>query len=478
VKCAGARLGTDEITRSPDRPIFRSVLAAALLISSALSLEAQIGPPEIEEASDFARRAAKAAISGPGRMFAEALDIDGMLARRLGSTTWRGLTERQREQLRTLVRDHFLQSLASARSEPGELTWTSAAPSPTRNGVDVLIGLQFGQRRLKTRWEVQGAGGGWRVFDVVLSDPGISLADASVRALGPEPVRRRERRREAERVAYPRLAALGTIALLLAIITPRIERGKRKLLWLTAAAPAALFAIDGTLAVRRTLSEAYAVGPTASREPWREAEEQALQAEREEHWAQARDLWARAIAAGGAAGPIHYQLGLRARQLGDLVKARADFTRALSAQPPAPGAAKELATLDAAEKKFELAQQELERYIALAGPDPDALTLLAVLKTNLGKGEAGVDAVRRARDLVGEAWRSVELEAQVRASAGDAAGAVAALRKLEPEGRLDRSALRADAFYLPIANDPAWVAFINEKPISAPTPSRGKETSR
>ena len=66
----------------------------------------------------------------------------------------------------------------------------NAAPSPTRNGVDVLIGLQFGQRRLKTRWEVHGAGGGWRVSDVVLSDPGISLADASLGALGPEPVRR------------------------------------------------------------------------------------------------------------------------------------------------------------------------------------------------------------------------------------------------------------------------------------------------
>jgi tetratricopeptide (TPR) repeat protein len=321
---------------------------------------------------------------------------------------------------------------------------------------------------------------------VILSDPGISLADASLGALGPEPVRRRERRREAERVAYPRLAALGTIALLLAIITPRIERGKRKLLWLTAAAPAALFAIDGTLAVRRTLSEAYAVAPTASREPWRDAEQHALQAEREEHWAQAQDLWARAIAAGrpagGSAGPIYYQLGLRARERGDLVKARADFARALSAHPPAPGAAKELATLDAAEQKFELAQQELEHYIALAGADPDTLTLLAVLKTNLGKSAAGVAAVQQARDLVGdEAWRGAELEAQVRARAGDAAGAVAALRRLEAEGRLNRAALRADAAYLSIANDPAWVAFINEKPTPAPasrvTPSRRREAS-
>src|SRR5260370_976266 len=173
----------------------RSLLIALLLLSAALSLEAKLGAPELEEASDVAGRAAKAAISGPGRMFAEALDIDGMLARRLGETTWQGLTERQRDQLRALVRDHFLQTLASPRGEPADLTWTSAAISPTRNGVDVLIGLQFGPRRLKTRWEVQGTGGSWRVADVILSAPGISLADASFGALRPEPVRPRQRPR-------------------------------------------------------------------------------------------------------------------------------------------------------------------------------------------------------------------------------------------------------------------------------------------
>src|SRR5260370_976267 len=163
------------------------------------------------------------------------------------------------------------------------------------------------------------------------------------------------------------------------------------------------------------------------------------------------------------------------------VNARGDFARGLSARPTAPGAAKELATLDAAEKKFELAQEELERYSALAGADPEALTLLAVLKTNLGKSAAGVAAVQQARDLLGdEAWRGAELEAQVRARAGDAAGAVAALRRLEADGRLNRAALRSDAAYLPIADDPAWVAFINEKPpapASRVPPSKRSVTS-
>jgi Flp pilus assembly protein TadD len=163
-----------------------------------------------------------------------------------------------------------------------------------------------------------------------------------------------------------------------------------------------------------------------------------------------------------------------------LIRARADFERALTDHSPAPGAAKELASLDAAEQKYELAHKELERYIALTGPDPEALTLLAVLRANLGMAEAGVDAVRQARGLVGEGWRGAELEAQVRARAGDAAGAVAALRRLEPEGRLDRSVLRANPAYLLIATDPTWVAFINEKPTSPPatTSSRGKESSQ
>src|SRR5262249_45698669 len=388
----------------------------------------------------------------------------------LGATTWRGLSERQRGELRVTVRDHFLQTLAAPRGDPGDIAWSTTATSPGRNGPDVLMGFQFGSRRLKTRWQVQEMGGSWRVSDIILSDPGISLADASLRARGPEPVRRRDRRKEAERAAYPRVAALAAITLLLAIVVPRLDRGRRRLLLLTAAAPAALFAIDGTLAVRRTLSEAYAVTLPIGREPWRDAEQSALQAEREGRWMDARGLWAQAIAAGDPPGPVHFQLGLTARQHGDLTRARADFERALADRPPAPGAAKELATLDATEQKYGPALAKLERYIALAGPDPEVLTLLAVLRTNLGKAPEGVEAVREARDLVGQGWRGAELEAQVRARAGDAAGAVAALRALEPERRLDRPALRADPAYLGIATDPEWVSFLNERPTKTSTP--------
>ena len=37
------------------------------------------------------------------------------------------------------------------------------------------------------------------------------------------------------------------------------------------------------------------------------------------------------------------------------------------------------------------------------------------------------------------------------------------LLTLDAQGLIDRSALRADPTYLPIANDPAWIAFLGEK---------------
>ena len=114
--------------------------------------------------------------------------------------------------------------------------------------------------------------------------------------------------------------------------------------------------------------------------------------------------------------------------------------------------------------RFSEAEPLLRRYLSMAGPDPDALSLLAVVETNLGRSDAALRSIAGARALVtGEGWRGEELEAQVRARAGDAAGCVAALRQLESQRELDRFALRSDPAYLPIATDPAWVAFLNEK---------------
>jgi hypothetical protein len=122
------------------------------------------------------------------------------------------------------------------------------------------------------------------------------------------------------------------------------------------------------------------------------------------------------------------------------------------------------AGIEAAAGRFAEAEPYLDRYIASAGPDPDSLSLLAVIQTNTGRNDEALATIRRARSLVsGAGWRGEELEAQVHARAGDAAGAVAALRELDRQGLVDRSVLRADPAYLPIASDPAWVAFLNEK---------------
>ena len=121
--------------------------------------------------------------------------------------------------------------------------------------------------------------------------------------------------------------------------------------------------------------------------------------------------------------------------------------------------------MEVADGRFAEAEGLLARYVQLAGPDPDTLALLAVVQTNLGQR---VDALRTVREagalLGGEGWREGELEAQLSARAGDAAGCVAALRRLEEKGSIDRSRLRSDPAYLPIATDPVWVAYLNEKP--------------
>ncbi|HKD11063.1 MAG TPA: hypothetical protein VKE50_03270, partial [Thermoanaerobaculia bacterium] len=237
--------GPAQITRSRDHPITRFFVVAVIALSCTVQLEAQLSPPELEAAADFARRTAKAAVAGPQRVFVEALDTDAALQARLGISHWVGLTEGQRERFRAIVRSHFVQTLTPPRNAPpGEVAWSSASPGKSGRSVDVILGLRFGERILKTRWVVRPVGDGWKASDIVLSDPGISLTASALRLLGPEPVRRRDRRREAERAAYPRLAALAAIVLVLVFALPRLSPPHRRLLLLTASAPALLSIID------------------------------------------------------------------------------------------------------------------------------------------------------------------------------------------------------------------------------------------
>jgi Flp pilus assembly protein TadD len=450
----------------------RRALAAAAKLALLLFLGASPGkmsgtdasPPEVQEAAEVARRAALDLVQSPSpRLFGEALDVDGMLLRRLGPEAWQALTSRQRELLRAAIRDRFIRSLAPPHAGSAGIAWFGAQPSGS--GVDVFLGLRFDAKALKTRWTLRRVSAGWRIADVVLSDPGVSLARAAEDALGRRPVERRTRGSEVWSTAAPRLGAIVVLAFAAGVIALRLPRAKRPLVYLTAAAPIALFTVDAALAVHRTVSEPWVLQAPSAPEAWRAFEAQAIAAEREGRAGEARDFWAKALSVGGPAGPIEYQIGLVARQHGDTERARAEFERSLGEAQPAPGAERELAFLDAEAGKFSDAEPRLARYIAEAGPDPESLSLLSVVQTNLGKSADAVGTIARARELVGESWRSDEIEARVRARAGDGPGCVAALRAMEGRGtKLERRALRADPAYLPIATDPAWVAFINERP--------------
>ena len=207
--------------------------------------------------------------------------------------------------------------------------------------------------------------------------------------------------------------------------------------------------------------------------PWERWFRLARESEREGAATAARPLWDRAIAAGASPAAVAYERGLSARERGDAATARRELEAALSSREPAPGAARELALLDLSEGKNAEGKALLDRYVAATGPDPDTLGIEAAIETNLGFPDRALQAIRQAREMVGGGTRGAELEARVRARTGDAAGAVAALAARGSEGEPpDREALRSDPAFLPIANDPAWVAFLNqEPPPPRPTPS-------
>ena len=439
-----------------------------LLVTPALRPQ-ETTSPAAEEAADFARRAAFAALHGPPKIFLETVDADAILRRLLGGSVWSALTGRQQSLLRVAVREHFAHALAPPPGSSGEVAWASVFEAGS-GPVAVDMGLRYGSSILKTRWIVRKTARGWAIEDILLVDPGLSLAAEVGRLLGPEPVRRRDTGREARARAIPRLVGLVAIAALVAVVARRLLPARRPLLWLTASVPAALFVVDGVLAVHRTLSEPYALAPAPPSQPWRQLEKRALEAQEAGRVEDARGVWLQAVEAGAPAAPVFYQMGLNARARGDLEEAVRDFERALGEKPSAPGALRELAAIRLSRGEFAAARSLLETYLREAGPDPDTLATLAVVLTNLGDAGAAVRSIEHARSMVPEAWRRAELEAQIHARSRDASATVAALKPLESEGRLDRSALRSDPAYLPIATDPVWVSFLSERPAVTATP--------
>jgi tetratricopeptide (TPR) repeat protein len=435
---------------------------AVAFFATARALSAQVSPAEIEEASETGRRAAVALLRGDRRVLQEAFAADSIAVRFLGEEVWRGLSDRQRDRIRSLVRERFAEALEPPRGSVGDVAWSSARGED--NTVLVFLGLRYPAGVLKTRWSLSRAAGGWRVQDVVLSDPGLSLAADAGRSFGSGTVRQRNRGSKAWAAALPRAVGLAAILAILLFVGRRLAPAGRRLLLLTAAAPAILFLVDGFLAVQRVLSEPYLVPEVLSAVSWQGAERAALAAQREGRLGEARREWERAVAAGAPASPADYQLGLALKAAGRIGEAKEAFLRALSRSPAAPGASKELGLLALADGNSAEARDRLRRYHEEAGPDPDALSALAVAEANLGQKERAVESVEQARMLVADRWNGVRLQAQVYARAGDAEKAVETLRVLEPNGLLDRESLRSDPTYLPIATDPAWVKFLSETP--------------
>ena len=451
-------------------------MLGAALLAAAGAASAELSTAEVEDAAEIGRRAAVSLLRGDSAPLREALDADAIASSSLGVTVWRELSDRQRGFMRASIRDRFVEALAPPRGPGSEVAWSFA--SAQGDVVMLFLGLRYPSGVLKTRWSISRSPVGWRIEDVVLSDPGISLAREAITPFSTESVRRRNRAREAWDVALPRLLGIGAIAAIVFLVGRRLHRrdaspqklaSERRLLAFTAAAPAILFAMDGVLAVRRALSEPWQIPEVLAPAPWRNAEREALVAQRERRLDDARSAWERAVAAGSPASPAAYQLGLALKASARTAEAKAEFARALELSPPAPGAMKELGLIALSEGRSAEARDRLRKYIEVVGPDPDVLSALAVAAANVGEKTEAVEAVDRARTLLADRWNGVRLQSQVYARAGDARRVIATLRALDADGSLDREKLRADPAYLPIATDPAWVAFLAETPVPPPT---------
>jgi len=439
------------------------------ILAAPVVLSAQLSAPAVEEAAESGRRAAEALLRGQRGPFEAVLATDAIAAGFLGDPVWSGLSQRQRERIATVIRDHFVETLEPPRGTSGEVAWSAGRPEG--DAVALFLGLHYPAGTLKTRWSLVRASRDWLVRDVFLTDPGISIAGEAMRSIGRGAIRRRDPARSARAAAFPRALGLAAILVVVLAVGRRLPANGRRILFLTAAAPAVLFLVDGGLAVRRALSESYSVPEVLPPAPWRTAEREALRAQREGRLDDAARAWERAVAVGAPAAPADYQMGLALAAAGRKEEARAAFLRALTQSPAAPGASKELALAALAQGNSAEARNRLETYVAEAGPDPDSLSALAVAQANVGESERAIESVEQARVLMADRWKGVRLQSQVYARAGNAAKTVETLRILESEGGLDRESLRSDPAYVPIATDPAWVAFLSETPAAARTPT-------
>ncbi|HET9796108.1 MAG TPA: tetratricopeptide repeat protein [Thermoanaerobaculia bacterium] len=436
--------------------------AAALLVAGgAAGGDVPLAAPQAEEANVLARRAVEALARHrtpfPGGIF----DERSLVAAAVGEDLAPRLTPRQRREIVERMIDWFGGPF-SARAIPAKPPLALGIRAEGGDAIAALL-VAVSSGYLKTEWRIRNPGPEGRIEDVALTDLGRSLRQEAVQALGPPPVARpRRRSEEARRAAWPRAAGLVGVLIVAFLFSRRAKPRERVVVLLAAAAPALLFAADGYLAVSRIWNEPIEVrlsdGP-----PWGYPLQQFQLAVARGNRSRARAAAGAAISLGAAPEPLHLVLGRLAEEAGDVPEAQSSYTRALAPPKPAPGGWAGLARLDTAAGRDTEALRNWTRYFAAAPPDPNSLFFEAVAYGHLRDWEGAQGALARALSLDPSAADLYALSASLYGAAGDAANAIARLRDEEKIRPLDRSRLAADGNFTPIAEDPGWKAFLEEK---------------
>jgi tetratricopeptide (TPR) repeat protein len=444
--------------------VLRSSLAfaAALFVAGgAARADAPLEAPRMEEATALARRAVMALARRDAAEPAGIFDEPSLVAAAVGEDLAPRLTARQRRAVLQRMVEWFGAPFASRAVPSRPALALGTRPRGAEAVAALLVPVPSGY--LKTEWRIGNPGPEGRVEDVVLTDLGRSLREEAIRALGPPPVAiPRPRAAEARRAAGPRAVGLVAVIAAALVFSRRSNPRERRIVIVAAAAPALLFVADGYLAVSRIWQEPVELR-LADGPPWGYPLQQFQLAVVRGNRARARSAAGAAISLGAAPEPLHLVLGHLAENAGDAKEAESSYTRALAPPKPAPGGWAGLARLDTAAGRDTEALGKWARYFAAAPADPNSLFFEAVAYGHLHDWEGAQDALARAIALDSSSADLYGLSASLYGAAGDASNAIARLREEEKIRPVDRRNVAADGNFTPIADDPGWKAFLDEK---------------
>jgi tetratricopeptide (TPR) repeat protein len=437
------------------------VLAGAAAAAHA-GADAPLSAPEIEEASAAARRAAGALARQAEPALEKSFDERALVTAAVGAPMTARLTPRQRRAIGDRMLEWFSAPFSGNPAPSKPPLFLDLRPEGGDALVSLLVPVTTGY--LKTTWRVRPAGSEWLVEDVLLPDLGRSLRDEAVESLGPPPVAApRDRTRESRRLAVPRVVGILAVVVAALVFVRRVRPKERIALLVAAAAPIALFAADGYLAITRVWKEPIALRLSEGA-PWQHSVHLFQLAIRNGNRDRARAAAAEAISRGAAPQPLHLVLGGLAEQKAEPREAAIEYTRALVPPRPAPGGWAGLARLAVAAGRDDDSIAAWQKYFELVPADPNALFWLAVAQGHRHDFGAAQATLARAIDLDPSAAELYGLSARLYGAAGDAPAAIARLRAQQNLAPLDRRTIAADGNFVPIAESPEWKAFLEEEP--------------